>query len=331
MKRFLVAAAALSACGLHAFNNDSGGAINLAAAGEFVLAARGAGGLDVIRAVDGSRVFHLDPGGESDSYDDLSAEGERLVVLDGDSGRLSSFRLSTDGSLTALSRDQPVDSSPYSGVSLSGGRVVVSGGTCGVASFTLDAQGRFSAPSTLRAARGQPEVTMLPGGRGALLSTHFSGSSSEFVDGAEFGVSSLRLDPMSIASARGLPGAGFTEGGGRPSSWPVRASVRGELAYVAHGGGLDVIRVGAELSLTRLSHTALPMRGVEVSVRDERAYVVGASPALMVVLDVSDPAAPRVLRQEPVTEAGARPAAVYVSESWVYIAAGPAGLLRRER
>lgn len=331
MKRWpLLALALAGACNLHGFNNGGGGAINLAASGDYVLAARGSAGLDVLRASDGARVGHLDPSGESDSVDDLAVDGDRVVLLDADSGRLSSYRLGADGALTPRTRDLRVDASPYSGVTAVAGRVVVSGGTCGIASFDLAADGALSPRGTLRAFRGQPEVSALPGVGAALLSTHFSGSSDEFVDGAEFGVSSLRVDALAVVDTRGLAGAGFTEGGGRPSSWPVRGVSDGDLAYVAHGGGLDVMRVGADLSLTRLSHLALPTPAVDVAVRGGVAYVVGASPPSLLTLDVRDPAQPRVTRRDDL-DASARPSAVLATDDAVYIAAGPAGLLRRPR
>ena len=67
-----------------------------------------------------------------------------------------------------------------------------------------------------------------------------------------------------IWHARGLAGAGFTEGGGTPASWPPRTRVIRDHAYVAHGGGLDVFRVGADLALERLGRTALGGAAIDV-------------------------------------------------------------------
>jgi len=72
-----------------------------------------------------------------------------------------------------------------------------------------------------------------------------------------------------IWHARGLAGAGFTEGGGTPASWPPRTRVIRDHAYVAHGGGLDVFRVGADLALERLGRTALGGAAIDVDVDAE--------------------------------------------------------------
>ncbi|MCA9619984.1 MAG: hypothetical protein KC731_13255 [Myxococcales bacterium] len=272
-------------CDLHPTNNDRGGAINLARSGDWLLVARGTAGLDVVRASSGEVVQHLDPSDSLDSYDDVSGSAGLFVALDADDGRLASFSLDAEGK-AALADERDVPSGPYSGVSLAGGRAVVSGGTCAITLLDLAADGTLTWREELEAFRGQPDVTLFPAGRGALLSTHFSGAEDEYVDGQEFGVSALDFDPLVIRDTAGLAGAGFTDGGGTPASWPVRAAIREDLAVVAHGGGLDLLSASV-WRLAPLAHVELPGPGVDVAIEGSRAYALTVTPARVVVVDLS--------------------------------------------
>lgn len=309
---------ALTGCGLHDVNNDLGGAINLAAGHTFVLVARGETGLDVVRPEDESIVFHLDPGGESDSIDDVTWERNVVIVHDADDGFVSSYRIDENGALSPVTLDLEAESGPYSGVSLADGIAIVSGGTCGITRLSVGDDGALQVSGTLEAFRGQPDVTM--GAWGALLSTHFSGDEDEFVDGQEFGITTLATDDLAVVATAGLAGAGFSDGGGQPASWPVRASIVGDLAFVAHGGGLDLFRIDASHGIERLGHLDLPFQAVDVFAPESggEAFVVGVPPQIGVV-DVGPDGA---LSSRRTIELGAdvRPTAIVASDTHLVVA-----------
>jgi hypothetical protein len=316
-------------CGLHDVNNDHGGAINLALAGDHLVVARGTAGIDLVRVDSQALVAHLDPAGDADSYDDVSAEGSLIVAHDADDGLVASFRI--DSGLVPVSRDLEVESGPYSGISMANGVAIVSGGTCGIARLSVGTGGELAVTGTLEAFRGQPDVTMWPALPTALLSTHFSGDSDEFVDGQEFGVTTLATDALAVVASAGLAGAGFSDGGGRPASWPVRASMIGELAFVAHGGGLELFRVAADRSLERLHHLDLPFQAVDVFA-DEMAvtaFVVGVEPAQIAVVELDADLVPALVRS--IELGAAAPTAIAASADRIFVADSRAGLLVFER
>lgn len=327
---WLLTVSLAAGCTLHDSNHDTGGPLNLAVAGDYVIAARGTAGIDVVRASTGAVVSHVEPRGEVGAYDDVAADGAVVLAHSVGDERVSSFVLTLDGELTPVDADLEVPSGPYSGVSLAGGWAVVSGGTCAITVLDVEDDGHLARVGQFEAFRGQPDVTMLPGGAGALLSTHFSGDEDAFIDGQEFGVSAMSLAAQGVVDPLGLPGAGFSDGGGTPASWPVRATVAGDLAYVAHGGGLEILRVAADLTLARVAHLDLPFAAVDVAVDGDEAFVVGV-PAQVAVVDVADPAAPRFDRTLPLVGDGSMPTAVALAGGAIYVAANAGGLLRLPR
>jgi hypothetical protein len=166
-----------------------------------------------------------------------------------------------------------------------------------------------------------------------VVSTHFSGDEEEFIDGEEFGVSTLSLVYPSYVDARGLEGAGFTDGGGTPASWPVRSRVVRDVAYVAHGGGLEVLRVGGDLALEQAGRARLGGPAVDVDVDAEAglAYVLVAQPARIVRVDVSDPSRPEVLDTLDLPGEEPRATAIVVAGDSLYVADEVAGLVRAKR
>lgn len=319
---------ALCGCGLHPTNNDAGGAINLERDGDWLLVARGESGLDVVDLRVGA-ARNVAPHGEADSVDDVSADGGILVALDADDGILVSYRIETDGSLVVLDDGIAVDVGPYSGVSMSAGTAIVSGGTCELSLVNVSARGDLALRQMVDGWRGKPDVTLVPGAGAALVSTHFSGDEAEFVDGQEFGVSTLSLRSGRYVDARGIAGAGFSEGGGTPASWPVRARAARDLAFVAHGGGLDVLRVDADLSILPVGRVALDGAGVDVDVDLDAglAFVLTAVPTAIAVVDVAEPSRPRVVDRLGVPGDVETATAIVVTAEVVYVAAAVEGLL----
>ena len=318
-----------SGCKLHPSNND-GGPINLALSEQLLVVARGSEGLDVIDASTGAVRFSTKPEGESDSYDDVASSEGVVLALDADDGYLTSFRLAASGELTAVSRDLEVQTGPYSGVGLDAGKAIVSGGTKEMTFIDVGADGSMAPSGTLCAFRGQPDATMLPGGRGALMSTHFSNDSDKFVDGAEFGVTSIDTSARTVVDTAGIAGAGFTEGGGTPASWPMRANVVSNIAYVAHGGGLEILRVSDDLRIEPLGRLALSIEATDVFTAGETAYVTGV-PARVIEVDVSDPSQPRVDRERDLPGEEVNPFASAVTNETIHVAGGEAGLLSLPR
>lgn len=314
----------LSGC-LHPTNNDGAGAINLARAGDFLFVARGSAGLDVVRVSDGEQVSHLEPSGLMSSFDDVSAQGSLLLVLDADDGRLASFHVDAAGGLTKGDEIE-VATGPYSGVALGLGRAVVSGGTCEVTLLDVAASGELAVDQRFSASRGQPEVSIDPSGVYAVLSTHFSGGESEALDEIEFGLSLLELESGAIVDTVGLEGAGFTEGGGTPASWPVRVAFRSGAVFVAHGGGLSEVRV-ADGRFEEPRTVALEGPAVDVAIHGDSAFVVVASPASVAQMDLQDM---QVRESLPLPE-GEQGTAILVSASRVYVAGNETGLITFER
>ncbi len=285
-RRLLALTLWLGGCSLHASNNDAGGALNLAADGARVYAALGTGGLLVLDAASGATIERLPPPGDSDSIDDVSAADGLLATLDADDGALSIYALSGDAPrLVAGPVEVPVG--PYSGVALGGGAVVVSGGTDAVTVRSVAADGSLGPDRRLEAFRGQPDVGRPPRPGLAVLSTHFSGDPDAFVDGAEFGLSVLELAGPSIVATAGLPGAGFTAGGGRPASRPARVGFDAERVWAAHGGGLTSLRLDAEGGLSdRREHPGLGP-SVDVAPAGDAAIVAVAEPPSLVAVGLS--------------------------------------------
>jgi len=312
--------AAFAGC-LHPSNNAGEGAINLAQAGDFLFVSRGEAGLDVVRVSDGELMFHEDPSGLVSSFDDVSARDSLLLALDADDGRLVSFRVDDAGALTKADEIE-VATGPYSGVALGLGRAVVSGGTCEVTVLRISSAGELEVAHRFSASRGQPDVSIDPTGASAILSTHFSSEERELTGAAEFGVSLLELESAAILDTLGLDEAGFTEGGGTPASWPVRAAFRDGALFVAHGGGLSEIELSpAGLTLART--VALEGPAVDVSIHDGRAFVVVATPPSVAEIDLES----MEVRQSFGLPDGESATAVIATTDWVYVAGNATGLL----
>ena len=158
-------------CHLHPSNND-GGAINLAAGGDVVFVARGCDGIEAFDAAGGARLAHLEPQGESDSYDDVSFADGMVFALDADDGYLSTFRFG--GAFVPLTLDASVEVGPYSGVSARGSWVAVSGGTSELTLLSYGPDGSLTHSGSVAGHRGHPDVALDPRGGSALVSTHFS-------------------------------------------------------------------------------------------------------------------------------------------------------------
>jgi hypothetical protein len=96
---------------------------------------------------------------------------------------------------------------------------------------------------------------------------------------------------------------GFTAGGAKPASFPIETALTGDVLLVAYVRGLVLIDVSDLDRPKVLSEIPLDVRPVNVDVRDGTAAVVGSSPTPMLwLVDVENPAAPRVIRSVPLPE-----------------------------
>jgi hypothetical protein len=265
----------------------------------------------------------VEPSGESDSYDDLSSADGLLFALDADDGYLTSFALDANRSLRRMQADEAVEVGPYSGVTAAAQTLAVSGGTSEISIYRYARDGSFERTGTMTGHRGHPDMALAPSGDSTLVSTHFN----DDVDGHEFGVVSASFAPLAFIDGVGLPGAGFTEGGGTPASFPLRVAFFGEHAIVAHGGGLSVLRIDAGLGLTLVTTLELDLEAVDVAIDGQSAFVVGSAPApRLIEVDLSDAQTPVVRGTLAIEGEDAAPTAVAVLGAKVFVAAGESGL-----
>jgi hypothetical protein len=258
--------------------------------------------------------------------DDLAVAGRFLFALDArPPGHLSVFSLASSPKLDLASAPVEVAVGPFSGVSAGGGRVIVSGGTSLMSLRAYDSEGRLGPLlAEIDCGRGQPDVLMNPDGTSAFVSTHRWGP--------YFGLASVRVavspPSMTKSGSLELDTYGFTAGGAKPANFPIETALEGDVLYAATLRGLTVVSVAVPEQLTRTATLEIGVKGVNVDVRNHLAAVVGSSPKpLLVLIDVSSPSSPRVVRSIPLPE-GSRPTGVAIGATHVVVAAGNQGVLR---
>ncbi|MEO0649360.1 MAG: hypothetical protein AAFZ65_01620 [Planctomycetota bacterium] len=262
----------------------------------FAYAALGVGGIGVVdlERRTGTRIA---PPAGSGSVDDVAVADGLLFALDAaGAGNLSVFSLADGGVPALVDGPTPVPVSPFAGVSAGGGRVVTSGGTSLLRVYTYDAAGQLSASfASADLGTGQPDVLVDPTGDQAFVSTDFSGT----VGGSGFGITIINLfnPPASptVFAQIGIPGAGFTPGGGGPANFAIESARVDDLLLVASGAGLTVVDLAAQTVLP----FGIGISGVSVDASSTRAFVVGTTPLRSLVrVDISNPAAPQVLASD---------------------------------
>lgn len=302
----------------------AGEAANLVVVDAFAYATLAEQGLAVLDARSGEQRALVPPAAGSESVDDLAVADGLLFALDArPPGFLSVYALSDPLAPSLSAPPVAVPVGPFSGVSAAAGRVVVSGGTSELTARLYAPDGRLGT-EVARAdfGRGQPDVLLAPDGVRAFVSTHRSGP--------HFGLTTARLGgaPLAVARAGALPldTVGFTAGGAKPASFPIELALSGDVLLVATARGLSLVDV-AELERPRLlAELALPMRAVNVDVRDGTAALVGSCPRpTLALVDVHTPSRPRLLRAVPLPE-GSRPTGVALAPGAVLVAAGAAGV-----
>ena len=234
-----------------------------------LLAAASEDGLIIVDTLSGEKELLPPPTGLG-SVDDVAVADGLVFVLDArEPGFVTVLDPRNDYSPTGAA--VPVDVGPFSGVSVAEGVMVVSGGTKPMAWFGYGEDGVMS---ELRSrpdfGRGQPDVALQPDGKRTIISAHISGP--------DFGViwaavadGGRAIEPLTYIA---LEDAGFTRGGHRPANFPIQAALLEDLALIAHGGGVAVIRLkedGAEL--LEVVEVGYPLVALTVSGSD--VYVAG--------------------------------------------------------
>lgn len=319
----LVAAGLAASCRLPDFA-AAGAAANVVATDRLAYAALGAEGIAIHEIATGRRLALVAPLAGMESVDDLALADGWLFALDARApGRLASFALETAGSPRPVGAPVEAPVGPFSGIAAAAGRIVVSGGTSELTIWRHDSGGAIASdPERLDLGRGQPDVTLSPDGRLAVVSTHFS------LVRDTFGITlvDLTATPPRVTATVEIAAAGFTPGGARPASFPLTAALDGTLLHVAHGGGLTTFDVADPAQPIELATLDCGFHPVGVSARGRRIAVVGSDPApSLLVLHREGAGAPvELLRRR--LDAGARPTAVAIGGEHAVVAALEGGL-----
>jgi Uncharacterized conserved protein len=297
----------------------AGEAANVAIDGSLAFVSLGERGFAVVDATSGNVLQIVPPPRGSESVDDVAVADQLLFALDArPPGHLSVFSTK----LALASAPVAVAVGPFSGVSAGGGRVIVSGGTSLMSLRAYDAAGALGPQlATIDCGRGQPDVLLTADGNHAFVSTHRWGP--------YFGLTSVRIAASSLtkAGALKLNTYGFTAGGAKPANFPIETALEENTLLIATLRGLTVVSIADPDRPALVANLDLGVKGVNVDVRNHLAAVVGSSPRPMLVLiDVSTPSSPRVVRSIPLPD-GSRPTGVAIGTTRVVVAAGNHGVL----
>ena len=292
---------------------------NVALKGNWAYVTRGAAGIEVLRVgpKPQSRVFPPPAGLES--ADDVAVAGDLLFVLDArPPGHLGVFSLADPAAPRLLDKPVAVDVGPFSGVTAAAGRVIVSGGTSRLSLRSYDATGTLGDDvAHIDLGRGQPDALLDAGGELGFVSTHDWGPYFRLT------VIRAALQPARVAELSSLPldTYGFTPGGARPASFPIKAASEGSFVYVATAGGLGIVDVSEPAAPKLLARIDPGVQAVNVDVLDGIAVVVGSQPApKLVFISVRDPAHPEILQSFLLPE-GSLVTGVALTASYAVVAA----------
>ncbi|MGH8589848.1 MAG: hypothetical protein ACREXX_11115 [Gammaproteobacteria bacterium] len=302
----------------------SGESANVVVHGEWAYVTKGGSGIEVVHL--GRRdLTRIVPVQGAESADDLAVADGLLFVLDArPSGHLAVYALDDPSAPTLRNPPLPVEVGPFSGVSAAGGRVIVSGGTSRLSMWGYDRAGFFGSETvTADFGRGQPDVVLAADGGAAYVSTHDWGPYFQM------SVATFTSEPLQITRRGALPldTYGFTPGGAKPANFPIEGAADGSILYLAFAAGLGVFDVTDPSAPTLLALLELDVEPVNVDVHDGVAALVGSSPwPRLVLIDVRDPAHPRILQSIPLPE-DSLATGVAIASSHVVVAAHGRGTL----
>ena len=306
-----------------------GEAANLALLDTLLFATAAEDGLTVTGLASAATIGKTAPPEGTQSIDDVAIAGTLLFVLDAVApGYLSVLSLADPLHPQLVGQPREVPVGPFSGISAADGLVVVSGGTSTLTAWAYDrATGLHGPVATGDVGRGQPDVLLAPGRHTAFVSAHYFGP--------RFGLDVVRIDTgtRSIVPLARVPleGAGFTDGGAKPSSFPLEAAMLGsDTVLVAHGGGVDVIDLTGHDSarlVTRIDAGGVP---THLHVLGDTVAVVlaGPSPAVALIDFAASPA--RTFRRLSLPP-GTFPLGVVLAPSRIAVAIRHQGVLILDR
>lgn len=288
-------------------------------------ATRAEDGLAVLD-VDGRLVLALAPAPGMESVDDLARDGELLFALDARlPGHLAVYSLGEARRPRLVAGPVPVPVGPFSGVSAHDGLAVVSGGTSSLTVWRCDRRGALEGPTaTADVGRGQPNALLAPDAGTLFVASHYWGP--------YFGLTVLatRADTLGHLTTLGkteIAGAGFTDGGAKPASFPMGlAALDDTTLLLAHERGLAVVDVRQPARPAVRRVIALGGPAVSVDVLDGIAAVSVAGDAPAVAL-VTFPAAGEGGVTRLPLPSGTRPLGVALSRARIAVAARDRGLL----
>jgi len=315
---------ALASAALRYPTTAPGAAANIAVNGHHLYATMADAGVAVYRIADGRRIGLLAPPVPGSTADDVAVADGLLFVLDArPPGMLSVFTLRDPARPAPVSGPLPVAVGPFSGVTAANGIVVVSGGTSSLTAFRYDERGVLPPAGFARAdlGRGQPDALLSAFRPILFVATHYAGP--------RFGLDIAAIDASGIRriATIPLPGAGFTDGGEHPASFPIAfAELSRDTLLVAHGGGLAIVRV-TDPSHPVLLHTIdLGAPAIHVDAMDGAALVALRGGLALVRL------APEIsMVRLPSTPRGTRHLGVALTQSRAMVAAGDRGVLFMDR
>lgn len=298
--------------------------------GNNVFVTYGDGGLIVTDVNTDEVVAHLFPAGEMNGIDDFDIAGDLLFVLDArGTNYVATYNINDLQNPDLVDGPHLVQGGPFNGISARAGNLVVSGGTFYLEYFQYSSSGELSGSASFSRDRGHPDVLLSDNGEVAFASTDFDG----LVDDTRFGVMALslgtELNIPTVISQKGIPEAGFTDGGTSPVGFPIQTALSGDNLLVAHGGGLTTIELIEESAFGTTQLIDLGIQSVSVGVQNDIAYVIGiGSVPSLVKVDLSNISNPVIIETVDLNIGNSIPTSVALSNSFIYIAAGEAGLLK---
>jgi hypothetical protein len=297
---------------------------NLAAAGGVLYATLAEDGFAIADSRTGAVVANLPPPPGAESVDDLAVAGDFLFALDArPPGFLAVYAIHDVGAPRLVAPARPVPVGPFSGVSARGGVCMVSGGTSQLTLWRYDERGTLRGPiGTADVGRGQPDILIATSGL-AIVSAHYWGP--------YFGVATLGYDTTGALTPLAelhLEGAGFTDGGAKPASFPLQAAALDpRTVVIAYARELAVVDV-TDPARPRIAET-VQLDGPAVSIATLGTTVLvavaGREPAL-ILFDVTRGAATRIRTTLP---PGTIPGGVALTATRAAVAVGgrPRGIL----
>lgn len=296
-----------------------------------VFVAYGEGGLFITDANTDEVLAQIFPPEEMHSIDDFDVDGDLLFVIDArNKNYLASYSISDVSHPKLVDGPILVNGGPFNGISASTGNLVVSGGTLMLEYFQYSPRGSLKGSALFGRDRGHPDVLLSDNGQVAFVATDFQ----IVPDKPRFGAMALylgnELSIPGVLSEYRIEGADFSEGLTTPVGFPIKLKVHQEHLFVAHRAGLTLIELIEESAFGSATTFDLGIEVTAIETLNNTAFVVGDTPdgkALMKI-DLTDLNAPTIMETVILDIGSSIPTAVAVTDQFVYIAAGEAGLLK---